>query len=102
MGEGVADVAWGAALAVGAGCVVGAAQTAARVGVTEAGRVSRVAVTAAVTWQADTVRVVESITAPVAVGALVLWLALVTHRLPTGVCGGGKSKAGSRTTKFTK
>lgn len=106
MSERIAHVSLRAAFAVLSAGVVGATQTAARFGVAQFGQGEGVAVTAAVARHADAVRVEEAVPALVTVRALVLWLTLVTHRLPARVdvtAGrGGDTGAGTREAGFTR
>lgn len=80
--------------------VVDAAHATACVGVAGARRGAGVCVPTAVARQADAVSIVEAITTLLAVGALVLRLALVTHSRATLIevtaAGGGDAGAGAR------
>lgn len=73
-------------LAVRPGGVVAAVQTVSGVWVADAGRAAWLGVLIAFAWQTYTVSVVVSISALHAVGALVLRVTLVAHRLAKCVC----------------
>lgn len=73
-------------LAVRPGGVVAAVQTVSGVWVADAGRAAWLGVLIAFAWQTYTVGVVVSISALHAVGALVLRVTLVAHRLAKCVC----------------
>lgn len=90
-------------LALGSSCVVDAAETVASVGVTELGRILRVCISTAVTWDTSSRGFVEPGTALVTVWAAVPVKALVTHcrAIIVATCaGGGGVGAGARCTGF--
>lgn len=86
MCSGVPYKAWCTELALGPGGVVDAAETVASVGVTELGRVLRVCIPTAVTWNTKPRCFVEASTTLVTVWAAVPGKALVTLRGAIGIC----------------
>lgn len=104
MCSGVPYKAWCTELALGPGGVVDAAETVASVGVTELGRVLRVCIPTAVTWNTKPRCFVEASTTLVTVWAAVPGKALVTLRGATGIgltgAGGGGVGAGTWCTGF--
>lgn len=78
-------------LALGASGIIDAAEAVAGVGVTELGRVLRVCIPTAVTWNANPGRFVEASTAPVTLWTGGPGKALVTHWVATWICTGTNS-----------